>query len=699
MATFTVTTTADVVSASDGVLSLREAVTQANATAVADTIVFAPFVEGQTLTLTGGELTLAQDTTIDGDQNNDGSELTISGGDVDGIITTNGFQTDVVLLDLELRDGHTPVIDAYRGLAEAGGAIYSTGASLTVTNCTLRSNTTYTIVVDQYDANYYWGDGGAIFCDGGIVTISDSKFIGNGAGYGGAIGSSFGSSTTLLIRDSGFYYNGGLGGGAISLNGTLQIENSAINGNRGGDSYFDIGNGGGILLSGSGSIDRCTIIGNETNYGGGGISFGGTQLVISDSTIANNSAYPSYGGSGGGVQVASGNLVIRNSVVTGNVASGDDNGGGGGGIFVGAIASLDIANSIVAGNAAYDATLPRDIAGAITLSNGHNIFGSDVLGNVAGDRENIAANAIFALVDPDTGGGKLNADGIAPLRGNVANPALGGADRFLIGSTDQLGFPRPAPTGTNPDIGSVESSFPVSTVSSANNDTLTGTAAVNTLNGLAGHDFLKGLAGNDTLNGGDGGDFLEGGKGNDRLNGGTGIDIANYGDLDTAVTVDLRGDTASDTDTAKRGTETDTLTGIEGAIGRGGNDRFWGDNGANWFQGGGGKDTFTGGAGRDLYDLNSTSASAVGSGRDVITDFDHLVDKIDLIGIDADTTVAGNQAFRWVGKAALTGPGEVGFFTSGGNTIVRMSTDADVASESEIQLTGIKSLTALDFYL
>jgi hypothetical protein len=69
------------------------------------------------------------------------------------------------------------------------------------------------------------------------------------------------------------------------------------------------------------------------------------------------------------------------------------------------------------------------------------------------------------------------------------------------------------------------------------------------------------------------------------------------------------------------------------------------------------------------------------------------------MGIDADTTAAGNQAFRWVGSAALTGPGEVGFFTSGGNTIVRMSTDADVASEAEIQLTGIKTLTALDFYL
>ena len=128
-------------------------------------------------------------------------------------------------------------------------------------------------------------------------------------------------------------------------------------------------------------------------------------------------------------------------------------------------------------------------------------------------------------------------------------------------------------------------------------------------------------------------------------------------------------------------------------------DRFWGDSGANLFQGGGGKDTFTGGAGRDLSDVNQTSASPVGANRDVITDFDHLTDDIDLSGIDANTTVAGNQSFRWVGTAALTGAGQLGYITSSGNTIVRMSTDADAASEGEIQLTGIKTLTTVDFHL
>ena len=53
----------------------------------------------------------------------------------------------------------------------------------------------------------------------------------------------------------------------------------------------------------------------------------------------------------------------------------------------------------------------------------------------------------------------------------------------------------------------------------------------------------------------------------------------------------------------------------------------------------------------------------------------------------------GQQSFRWVGKATLTGAAQLGYYVSGGNTIVRASTDADAAAELEIQLTGVKTLT------
>ena len=72
-------------------------------------------------------------------------------------------------------------------------------------------------------------------------------------------------------------------------------------------------------------------------------------------------------------------------------------------------------------------------------------------------------------------------------------------------------------------------------------------------------------------------------------------------------------------------------------------------------------------------------------------------DVIDVSDIDADSATPGQQSFRWVGKATLTGAAQLGYYVSGGNTIVHASNDADAAAEVEIQLTGVKTLTEGDF--
>lgn len=79
MAYIAVTTQFDVVDPFDGQTSLREAVTQANGTAEADIIKFVLTLEGQTLVLTGGELSVTQDLTIDGNRNHDGTVAAIDG--------------------------------------------------------------------------------------------------------------------------------------------------------------------------------------------------------------------------------------------------------------------------------------------------------------------------------------------------------------------------------------------------------------------------------------------------------------------------------------------------------------------------------------------------------------------------------------------------------------------------------------------
>jgi CSLREA domain-containing protein len=107
MAIFTVTTAADAVDASDGVLSLREAVQQANAAEGADDIRFAAILETQTLTLTQGQLTLTGATTIDGNADNNASRITISGGDQSRVLEISG-RSSVDITDVVVSNGRVP---------------------------------------------------------------------------------------------------------------------------------------------------------------------------------------------------------------------------------------------------------------------------------------------------------------------------------------------------------------------------------------------------------------------------------------------------------------------------------------------------------------------------------------------------------------------------------------------------------------
>ncbi|MFZ1425898.1 MAG: M10 family metallopeptidase C-terminal domain-containing protein, partial [Geminicoccaceae bacterium] len=255
-----------------------------------------------------------------------------------------------------------------------------------------------------------------------------------------------------------------------------------------------------------------------------------------------------------------------------------------------------------------------------------------------------------------------------------------------------LGAARPQPAGSLPDIGAAEARQKLSTKPTPNNDVLAGTNAANAINGLAGNDLIRAQGGKDVVDGGDGSDFLDGGPANDTIKGGTGVDLVTYpGNAPVAV------DLAAKPATARRGSETDTLAAIEGALGSDAADRFKGDGQNNEFQGKRGKDTATGGSGRDIYFIKAVADSPAGAGRDVITDFTPGKDLLDLANVDADTTLPGPQSFRWVGKANLTGAAQLGWYVSGNTTIVRASTDADAKPEVEIQLTGQKKLTAADF--
>jgi Ca2+-binding RTX toxin-like protein len=188
-------------------------------------------------------------------------------------------------------------------------------------------------------------------------------------------------------------------------------------------------------------------------------------------------------------------------------------------------------------------------------------------------------------------------------------------------------------------------------------DNVNGTAGNDTLIGLGGNDTITGLAGNDTLYGNDGNDILAGGPSADYLSGGAGFDIASYASSGLGVIVNLIANIAAGGDAAG-----DTFSSVEGAIGSGFNDLFYGNALDNSFYGNAGNDVAYGGAGNDIIDLGDGNDAAAGeAGNDTI-----------LGGAGTEYLYGGE------GNDTLFGQAGVDFlFGEGGNDAVYGGTETD----------------------
>jgi D-alanyl-D-alanine carboxypeptidase len=186
--------------------------------------------------------------------------------------------------------------------------------------------------------------------------------------------------------------------------------------------------------------------------------------------------------------------------------------------------------------------------------------------------------------------------------------------------------------------------------------------------GLGGNDRIWGGSGSDKLLGGDGNDKIFGRTGNDQLLGGNGDDRLHGGD---------------------------------------GNDRLDGGDGRDFLSGGNGRDFLAGGAGRDIFDFDSIwETGKSDTTRDVITDFVHGQDTIDLSGIDANSHRRGDQHFQFIGDAAFSGKsGQLHFFlldeagASNDRTIIEGDINGDRTADFQIEISGIHPFGCGDFIL
>lgn len=249
-------------------------------------------------------------------------------------------------------------------------------------------------------------------------------------------------------------------------------------------------------------------------------------------------------------------------------------------------------------------------------------------------------------------------------------------------------------------------------------DSITGDANANVLRGNGGSDQISGGAGNDTL-------LASNGDGNDNYDGGADNDTYDLSATSAAATVNL-GLLSNNASSAQTGT--DTLTGIENVTGTNAGDNITGDGNANVLSGLGGNDTLNGGAGADtliggagadnlnggadadLFVYTSTNDSGTSSlTRDVITGFEHGVDKIDLSAIDARTSGGGSnglQHFTFLGEWNGVGTEfnnqaqlKFHYVNVGGqdHTYVEGNVNNNSGADFQIDLVGHITLTSDDF--
>jgi hypothetical protein len=249
-ATRTVTSAAD-----SGAGSLRATIAAA---AAGDTIIFAPALNGQTIVLTNEQVVINKSLNILGPGP---GLLTIhadANGDITGIawsmrvfkITSNSTPHTITIAGLTIAGGSPDPLVA--GDDHGGGGIFNDGASLTVSNCVLRNNSS---VAAKGDFDFRPGQ---------------FRFLGSG---GGAICNRLGTLTVIncTLTNNWTYnqsvYYGAMGGGIYNQGGVVLITNGVISLNRAaGFAEQDHASGGGVFnRQGVMTLNNCTLVGNRAN--------------------------------------------------------------------------------------------------------------------------------------------------------------------------------------------------------------------------------------------------------------------------------------------------------------------------------------------------------------------------------------------------------------------------------------------------
>ncbi len=196
------------------------------------------------------------------------------------------------------------------------------------------------IIVDcTITGNQAQSQGGGIFCDNSQLNMATTTIEGNSAAEGGGV---FGGTATLMFQRVALLNNESQqeGGGLAAYESSVTMgDQCLVKGNT--SNAF-----GGGLESHEGSLlalSDSEVSGNTAALEGGGIKLHSMQNVTVERTVLRNNSAASLGG---GIGCYSSPLLVSKCIITGN------QGGRGGGIECHEGNSLQVVNSMIAGNSA-----------------------------------------------------------------------------------------------------------------------------------------------------------------------------------------------------------------------------------------------------------------------------------------------------------------------------------------------------------
>ncbi len=317
--------------------SLREAIEASNANIGTDTISIPAGTMALTIDGTNDNTNASGDLDIKDSVIISGAGITATTIDASGLATGDRifhalWQASspfaITLEDLKLTGG-----DA--GAGNDGGCMDTQNNALTLTN----------VHFTACGNNSNHGNGGALHVNDANLTVTGSTFDNNHSyESGGAIyiigTGNTGSFTNTSISNNTAYNSGG----AVWSNTTLTFTSSTISGNSTTDASHTLGNGGGIVSTLTINLTDSTVSGNTSTKNAGGVFLNGSgTMTVIRSTISGNNAY----NSGAGLMSWLGTINVYNSTISGNTAAHNSGNGAGGGIYT---KTCTIKSSTIYGN-------------------------------------------------------------------------------------------------------------------------------------------------------------------------------------------------------------------------------------------------------------------------------------------------------------------------------------------------------------